>query len=77
MTPFIEPYEITRIVRSAWVKYFARVESNKKAISERGWLPFNQNLLTHPFFCANVTQKEKENEMLETSDVKITWRNIN
>ena len=23
-----------------------------------------------------MTQKEKENEMLETSDVRITWRNI-
>ena len=77
VTPVIEPYKITRIVRSAWVKSFARVECNKKAIAERGWLPFNRNLLTYPCLRASMTTKEKETEMLETSDVKISWRNIN
>ena len=41
VTPVIEPYEITRIFCSIWEKSFVRVESNKKAIVERGWLPFN------------------------------------
>ena len=34
--PTIDPYKIIRIVNTAWPKLFARIEYNKKAISERG-----------------------------------------
>ena len=34
--PTIKPYEIIQIVNAAWSKSFDRVNSNKKAISERG-----------------------------------------
>jgi hypothetical protein len=40
--------DIMWIVRYAWEKSFARVETHKHAIAERGWGPFNYVLLDHP-----------------------------
>jgi hypothetical protein len=36
------------IVRYAWEKSFARIQTNKHAIPERGWGPLNYVLLDHP-----------------------------
>jgi hypothetical protein len=36
------------IVHYAWEKSFARVDTNKHAIAERGWGPLNYILLDHP-----------------------------
>jgi hypothetical protein len=40
--------DIVRIVNVAWQKSFARVDTNLKAIAERGWPPLNYVLLDHP-----------------------------
>jgi hypothetical protein len=40
--------DIMWIVRYAWEKSFARVETNKHAIAERGWGPLHYVLLDHP-----------------------------
>jgi len=40
----IEKHEVTMIVRKAWEKSFAKVQSNKKAIAVRGWNPLTQKL---------------------------------
>ena len=73
ISPVITPYEIMRIVCAGWKESFAKVEPNKTAISERGWLPYNQNLLTYPDLRATMIQNEKDKEKLVTSDVTITW----
>jgi hypothetical protein len=44
----IEKYDIVCIVNEAWEKSFARIETNRKAIAERGWGPLNYNCLTDP-----------------------------
>lgn len=44
----IEPSDIMLLVNEAWNKSFARVATNKKAIAERGWFPYNRKLLQHP-----------------------------
>jgi hypothetical protein len=44
----IEKYVIMTLMNWAWNKSFARVESNKKAIYDRGWSPRNRALLDYP-----------------------------
>ncbi len=41
----IEKQDIVGIVHYAWNASFARVETNKKAITNRGWYPANYILL--------------------------------
>ena len=41
MVPNIETWEIISILSIAWKKSFARVKTNKNAISEIGWFPYN------------------------------------
>ena len=41
------PTDIIPLINKAWANSFAEVEPNKKVIAERGWFPYNQNLLMH------------------------------
>ena len=47
--PNIMAWDIIPIVRQAWKKSFGDVASNKEALAERGWNPFNYALFQHPF----------------------------
>ena len=49
--PTIKPYDIIQIINIAWGKSFARIESNKKAIYERGWYLYNRTLMLNPQVC--------------------------
>ena len=62
LPPTIEPYEIIPIINKAWDDSFARVVTNRKAIADRGWWPYNRNLLLHPKIRATMTVKELEKE---------------
>jgi hypothetical protein len=44
----IRPSDIVPIVNTAWQQSFARVQTNKRAISRRGWTPLNRGLLKSP-----------------------------
>ena len=44
------------LVNSTWPIAFGDIQSNKKAIAERGWGPFNKNLFLHSLICANMTE---------------------
>ncbi len=44
----IDRHDVVGLVHRSWEYSFARKESNKKAISERGWNPLTYNLLDHP-----------------------------
>ena len=44
----VEKHDIVGIVHRAWMKSFANVATNKKAIAERGWNPLTRVLLDHP-----------------------------
>jgi hypothetical protein len=42
------PTDIIPLVNYAWEHSFMRVETNKKAICDRGWYQLNRNLLLEP-----------------------------
>ena len=76
LNPAIQPYEIMNIVNIAWEESFAKVGSNKNAISERGWLPYNRNLMTYPCLRATMTTEEKGNELLANSKVILPYHKM-
>ena len=74
--PTIEPYEMIRIINGAWPKSFARIEYNKKAIAERGWLPYNRELMPHPMIRASIINEEEELESGDYTKIIIPQHNI-
>ena len=63
MKLFIDPPQLTAtdiipLVNKAWNASFARVDSNKKAIAERGWGPCNRNLLLYKEIQHTVTKED-------------------
>ena len=62
MSPHIFPHEIMLIINYAWNKSFTRVDKNKTAVCERGWFPYNRNLLTDPSLRFSMTDSDRENE---------------
>ena len=46
---------------------FERVDTNQKAICEKGWFPYNRNLLTYPSIRSNMTPEEISQEQTSTS----------
>ena len=62
----LQPTDIMLLIRQAWGKSFARIESNRKAIAERGWYPFNRNLLLLPELRETMTEEEKNSEAENT-----------
>ena len=52
------------ILNYAWDISFARIDGNKKAILERGWYPYNRNLLLHPELVDTMTKKEQESAVV-------------
>jgi hypothetical protein len=56
------PTDIIPLVNYAWEQSFMKVESNKRAICDRGWYPLNQNLLLEPVLRETMTLKDLEEE---------------
>jgi len=74
----IQSSDIVPIVNVAWQDSFMRVKQNKKAIAERGWFPYNRNLLNNEEIRATMTISEADDEkkctqtMLTTSPTAST-----
>ena len=51
----IESHEIIIIINYAWTRSFSRIESNRQAIADRGWYPYNRILMTDPSIRASIT----------------------
>jgi hypothetical protein len=47
-TATLEKSDIVQIFNVAWKKSFARVDTNKRAITACGWVPLKYILLDHP-----------------------------
>ena len=62
MSPQIFPYEIMLVINYAWEKSFGRVKYNKRAICERGWFPYNRNILTYPKLRSTMTDDDRTAE---------------
>ena len=74
--PTIYPYEIMLIVNFAWSKSFANKDGNLNAICERGWYPYNRNILTYSCIRSSMTHKEVEEE-IRSLDVNAPQRILN
>ena len=64
----LTPTDMIPLIVAAWDKSFGRVQSNKKAIADRGWNPLNRNLLLHTDIRATMTAQERE---IETTSKEI------
>ena len=58
----IEVTEIMILINYAWSVSFTKISSNKKAISERGWNPLNQNIFLDTAVRVTMTKLEIETE---------------
>ena len=54
--------DIIPLVCNCWGPAFCDIEANRRAIAERGWGPYNHNLLLHPVIRANMTESMVEDE---------------
>lgn len=68
----ILPSDIMIIVKRSWDKSFARVEQNRKVIAERGWYPYNRNLLKNEEIRITMTEKESQEDMFLNMDCIIS-----
>ena len=57
--PTLERFDIIGLVNEAWASSFAKVDTNKKAICERGWGPCNRNLLKYREIQNSMTNQER------------------
>ena len=64
--------DIIPLVKKAWVKSFARVESNKKAICARGWGPLNRALLLNPSVASTRVTVSEERAPQSTGNDTLT-----
>ena len=55
--------DIVPLVNATWPLAFGNVESKRRAITERGWGPFNKNLLLHPLICTYMTETMMNDEI--------------
>ena len=54
------PEDIVVITKYGWIHSFADVTGNKTATAERGWYPYNRNLLLHPQLRRTMTTEDKK-----------------
>jgi hypothetical protein len=54
--------DIIPLVNRAWPGSFGNIEGNKKALAERGWYPYNRNLLLNSRIRATMTQQQLNDE---------------
>jgi hypothetical protein len=59
------PTDIIPLVVYSWKRSFAGVDTNKKAIYERGWYPLNRMLLLDPVLRETMTERDVQKEKEE------------
>ena len=55
----LEATDLMPLINVAWNHSFARVHHNKNAIADRGWNPYNRNILTNADVRATMAAKER------------------
>ena len=58
----LESTDMMPLINRAWDKSFARVQKNKQAIADRGWLPYNRNIMTFAEIRETMTAQEIQDE---------------
>ena len=57
--------DIIPLINECWHAAYGDVCSNRRAIAERGWYPYNCNLLLHPIIRASMTESMIDDEKNE------------
>ena len=55
----IDKSELMVLINIAWNKSFARADKNRRVIADRGWGPYNRNILTISHIRATMTETDK------------------
>ena len=59
MNATIDKNDLMLLINIAWNKSFARVDKNRRAIADRGWGPYNRNILTFSHIRATMTETDR------------------
>ena len=59
MNETIDKNDLMLLINIAWNKSFARVDKNRRAIADRGWGPYNRNILTFSHIRATMTETDR------------------
>ena len=59
MDETIDKNDLMLLINIAWNKSFARVDKNRRAIADRGWGPYNRNILTFSHIRATMTETDR------------------
>ena len=54
--------DIIPLINECWHQAYGDKNSNRRAIAERGWYPYNRNLLLHPIIRASMTESMIDDE---------------
>ena len=57
------PTDIIPMVNKAWDVSFGCEIANKKAVCDRGWFPYNRNLLNNEDLRMKMTKEDKKAKM--------------
>ena len=63
----IDTTDIIPCTNKVWKESFAKIDTNKKALCDRGWYPWNKMFLLHRDIRAQMTDKEKTDEIQNES----------
>ena len=69
LPPSLNDQDLMPIINQAWQQSFAKVATNKKAISDRGWSPLNRAILRNEDLRATMTRQEAANEAKSSSSI--------
>ena len=59
MNEIIDKSDLMLLINIVWNKLFARVDKNRRAIADRGWGPYNRNILTFSYIRATMTETDR------------------
>ena len=63
MNETIDKSDLILLINIAWDKSFVRVDKNRRAIIDRGWGPYNRNILTLSHIRSTMVETKKINGM--------------
>jgi hypothetical protein len=63
--------DVMPLINKSWDKSFGCIQTNQKAIAERGWFPPNRNLLLHPDFKEGDETVNHNSSMLNLESINI------
>ena len=70
----IDKSDLILLINIAWNKSFACIDKNRKTIADRGWGPYNRNIITLSHIRATMTNDERKDYSFLT--MKLFYRHL-